>query len=324
MAQPPPLPSSAFAARADTRGTRAWKYLSPEDLRSLKNLLFAARVIVEGAYAGRHKSPYKGPAAEFIDYREYHPGDEIRSIDWKAYARTDRYFIKLFEKETDLNCHILVDRSGSMGYGGKPFERFFKPADFSKLEYASYLAAALIYLMIKQGDRVSLTLFDDRVNAHVPPGGTFSHLYALLDLLERQRPGRETSLAKALRDLFQLHRRRGLLILISDFLDDPIEVFNALDMYRHRRFEIILFQVMHYFEINLPPIDTIQFVDAETGEVHTARPADIAADYEKQLRQFVELVSSCALARNMDYNFVTTATPYHAVLQKYLFRRSTL
>ena len=324
MAQPPPLPVKATAPREARSGAREWKYLSPDELRSLKNLLFAARMIVEGAYAGRHKSPYKGSAAEFVDYREYYPGDEIRSIDWKAYARTDRYFVKLFERETDLNCHILVDRSASMGYGGKEFNAFFPTKELSKLEYASYLAAALAYVMIKQGDRVSLTLFDEKVNAHVAPGSTFPHLYSILNMLEKQRPGRKTSVAQVLRDAYALHRRRGLLVLVSDLLDEPESTFQALDMYRHRRFEIILFHVLHRYEIELPPLDSVNFIDAETGETVTSRPADIAEAYRKQLGAFINVMASSARARNIDYNLVNTATPYHDVLQKYLLRRSTL
>ncbi|GMV93366.1 MAG: hypothetical protein AMXMBFR82_31440 [Candidatus Hydrogenedentota bacterium] len=324
MQEPPPLPRLDAPVRGARRTPHTWKYLSPEELRSLRNLFFAARVIVEGAYAGRHKSPYKGSAAEFVDYREYYPGDEIRSIDWKAFARTDRYYVKLFERETDMNCHLLVDRSASMGYGGKEFNSFFPTKELSKLEYASYLAAALAYLMVKQGDRVSLTLFDERVSTHVPSGSTFPHLYSLLNALESTRVGRRTSVARVLRDTFALHRRRGLLVIISDLLDEPEAIFQALDMYRHRKFEIILFHVLHRYEVDLPPLDSVNFIDAETGETISSRPNDIARSYKKELDAFIHTMSSSAQARNIDYNFINTTTPYHDVLQKYLLRRGTL
>jgi len=324
MQQPPPLPRLDAPTRGVRSGARFWKYLSPEELRSLKNLFFAARVIVEGAYAGRHKSPYKGSAAEFVDYREYYPGDEIRSIDWKAFARSDRYYVKLFERETDMNCHLLVDRSASMGYGGKEFNAFFPTKELSKLEYASYLAAALAYLMVKQGDRVSLTLFDERVSAHVPSGSTFPHLYSILNLLEAARVGRKTSVARVLRDTFALHRRRGLLVIIEYLLAEPEAIFQALDMYRHRKFEIILFHVLHRYEIDLPPLDSVNFIDAETGETISTRPGDIARSYKKELDTFVNTMAASAQARNIDYNFINTTTPYHDVLQKYLLRRGTL
>lgn len=314
-----PVPRGALPTRQTS-----WKYLSPVELKGLKNLLFAARVIVKGAYAGRHRSPYKGSAAEFVDYREYYPGDEIRSIDWKAFARTDRYVVKLFERETDMACHILLDRSASMGYGGKAFRAFFPTPELSKLEYGSYLAAALAYLLVKQGDRVGLTLFDEQVTAHVPAGSTFPHLYGILNLLENQKPGKKTSVAQALRDVFALHKRRGMLIVISDLLDDPVEMFRALDMFRHRRFEIILFHVLHRYELTLPPLDSVNFVDAENGDIITARPSDIAASYERELRQFLDAIATGARARGIDYNLVNTSTPYSAALQRYLLRRSAV
>src|SRR5206468_1362616 len=172
---PPPLPGRR----------REWTYLRPKDLKALNNLLFAARIIVEGVHSGRHKSPYRGSSPEFVDYREYNPGDEIRTIDWKAYARTDRYFIKLFEKETDMNCYVLVDKSASMSYGGQAYRNLLPAQDVSKLDYAYYLTAALAYLMVQQGDKVSVSLFDTRLAQHIRPGGTFPHLYEILHTLER-------------------------------------------------------------------------------------------------------------------------------------------
>ena len=318
---PPPLPTDDAAQPPEVR---KWKYLAPAELSGLKNMLFAARVIVEGAYAGRHRSPYKGPAAEFVDYREYYPGDEIRSIDWKAYARTDRYFIRLFQRETDMACHIVLDRSASMGYGGKAFRKFFPTKEVSKLEYGSYLSAALAYLLVKQGDRVGLTLFDEKVTAHVPAGSAFPHLYAILNTLEKQKPGKKTSVSHALHDVFALHKRRGMLIVVSDFLDDPTSIFRALDMFRHRHFEVVLFHVMHRYELALPPLDSVNFVDAENGEIVTARPGDIAEAYDGALRAYIDQIASGARARGIDYNLVNTATPYAEALQKYLHYRSEM
>ncbi|GMW01849.1 MAG: hypothetical protein AMXMBFR84_29860 [Candidatus Hydrogenedentota bacterium] len=314
LTKPPKLPV----------GEKTWKYLSPADLRKFKNLLFAARIIVEGAFSGRHKSPYKGSASEFIDYRQYFPGDEMRTIDWKAYARTDRFFIKLFQTETDMNTYLLVDRSASMAYGGPAFKNILPNPGVSKLEYACYLAAALTFCMVKQGDRVGMTVFDDRVSAHIPPGGTFGHLYKVLTLLEKLRPGRKTSISKALRDMFPMFKRRGLLIVISDFIDDPAEVFRALNMYRHRRFEVILFHVLHAHEFELPPLDSIHFVDAEDGQSITASPKEIQAAYAAEMKSFVDTMRSMARARNMEYNFLNTETPYHAAMQKYLMYRSAV
>src|SRR6266516_2813785 len=309
-AHPPPLPAS-------TAHGKEWTYLRPKDLKALKNLLFAARIIVEGVHSGRHKSPYRGSSPEFVDYREYNPGDEIRTIDWKAYARTDRYFIKLFEKETDMNCYILVDKSASMGYGGQAYRHLLPAQDVSKLEYAFYLTAALAYLMVQQGDKVSVTLFDTRLGRHIRPGGTFPHLYEILHTLERHQAGERTAISRILQEAYPLFRRKGLLIVISDFLDEPESIFRALDRYRHRQFEIILFHVLHQYEFELPPIDRVKFVDAETGETIASRPAEIRESYQAEMRDFVQALSADARARNINYNFITTETPYNEALRKY-------
>src|ERR1044071_1943884 len=312
---PPPLPPGA--------GGPSWRYLQPRDLKALKNLLFAARIIVEGVHSGRHKSPYRGSSPEFVDYREYNPGDEIRTIDWKAYARTDRYFIKLFEKETDMSCYLLVDKSASMGYGGPAYRGLLPPHELSKLDYAFYLASALAYLMVKQGDKVGLSLFDRKLVRHIRPGGTFPHLYQILNVLERQKAGGQTEIARILEEAWPLFQRRGLLVVISDFLDDPASVFRALDRYRHRHFEIILFHLLHQYEFELPAIDRVKFVDSESGEAIASRPADIRKSYDAQMRAFIQTLRTGARARNIDYNFITTATPYSEGLRKYLLSRSS-
>lgn len=298
------------------------KYLSPQHLRVLKNLFFAARVIVEGNYAGRHKSPYKGSAQEFTDYREYCPGDEIRIIDWKAYARTDRYIIKLFEKETDMQCYVMLDSSASMGFGGHEYDHLFPRPELSKYEYACYLAAALSYLAIKQGDKVGLTLFDRDIKTHIAPGGTFSHLYRMLNLLEWNKVGSQTSISRVLRETFPLLKRKGLLILISDLLDDPEDIFNALSMYAHEKFEIILFHVLHRYELSLPSLPSVNFIDSETGEQITSVPTDIRESYQEEIQTFLDRITSLSRSRRIDYQFLNTQTPYYIALQKYIQRRA--
>lgn len=219
--------------QADATGQ---KYLNADCLRYLDSLCLSSRVTVEGAYSGRHRSPFKGQSQEFTDYREYYPGDSIRTIDWKVYARTDRYVIKLSEKETVMTCYLLVDSSASMAFGGKWHEHFFGREDISKFDYACYLAAALCYLTIKQGDKIGLTLFDSKIKYHAPAGGTYSHLYKMMSQLETNKVGKGTSVSRALRETFPLFKRKGVIILISDLLDDPEEIFGALDMYRHKNF----------------------------------------------------------------------------------------
>lgn len=318
--KPPPFPGPKTASPR----RKTWKYLKPQELMGFKNLLFAARAIVEGHYAGKHKSPYRGSSPEFVDYRSYNPGDELRSVDWKAYARTDRYFVRLFEKETDMNCYLLVDTSGSMEYGGMFSKAALPDAGLSKLEYACYLAAALTYLMVKQGDKVGMTLYDEVVHTHIPPGGTYGHMYTILNAMEGCRAGNRTAISRVLRNAFGLFKRRGLLIIISDMLDDPDEIFRALNMYTHRHFEVILFHLFHKYEVTLPPVANANFIDAENGEFLTCIPADIRDDYDARVKEFIDAMASKAAARAIDYNFINTETPYGVALDRYLQRRGRM
>jgi uncharacterized protein (DUF58 family) len=304
--------------QADAKGQ---KYLNADCLRYLESLSLAVRVTVEGAYSGRHKSPFKGHSQEFTDYREYYPGDSIRTIDWKVYARTDRYVIKLSEKETVMTCYLLVDSSASMAFGGQWHQQFFGREDVSKFDYACYLAAALCYLTIKQGDKVGLTLFDSKVKYHVPAGGTYLHLYKMLNRLETNKVGKGTSVSRALRETFPLFNRRGVIILISDLLDDPEEIFGALDMYRHKKFEVILFHLLHKHELELPQVSSVNFIDSESGERLTSIPADIRDSYHKQLHEYIDTVSSTAQSRKIDYQLLSTETPYQMALRDYIARR---
>ena len=297
------------------------KYLNADYLRYLESLYLSSRVTVEGAYSGKHTSPLKGHAQEFTDYRKYYPGDSIRTIDWKVYARTDRYVIKLSELETIMTCYLLVDSSASMAFGGYWHHNFFGSEDMSKFDYACYLAAALSYLTIKQGDKVGLTLFDSNIKNHIPAGSTYSHLYKILNQLEKNRVGQGTSVAKVLRESFPLFKQKGVLILISDMLDDPDEIFGALDMYLHKNFEVVLFHVMHKYELELPNIASVNFIDAETRQKLTSIPADIRKSYSRHLNNFIDSISSTAQSRKVDYQLFSTETPYQLALQQYIAGR---
>ena len=301
--------------------TSGQKYLRPDDLACIKNLNFASRIVVDGAYWGKHKSPLKGSSQEFTDYREYNPGDEVKSIDWKAYARTDKYVIKLFEKETVMTCYLLVDSSASMGFGGKGYEKYFGNDDISKFDYACYFAAALSYLTIKQGDKVGLTVFDSKIKYHFPAAGTYGHLYKMLSILENNAVGRETSISQALCQVYPLFKRRGILIVISDLMDEPEKLFEALDMYRHRNFEVILFHVMHKHELELPDIPSVNFVDSETRQKLSSVPADIRKEYQHHIGDYIDSIASTARDRSMDYQLISTDTPYAAALQEYMESR---
>jgi uncharacterized protein (DUF58 family) len=310
-------------AVANKQSKEQQAYLSDSDMLFLKNLQFAPRIRVDGAFSGKHKSPLRGQSQEFTDYRDYVPGDEIRKIDWKVYGRTDRHIIKLSEQETVMNCHILLDSSASMAFGGEAYKQHFGTQDISKFDFAGRLAAGLAYLLVKQGDKVALTLFDAAIKAHIPSAGTYSHLHHILTLLKNNRVGRSTKLSHTLREAYALMNRRGILIVISDFLDDQQDLFEALDMYRHRNFEVILFHVLHRYELDLPPLASVNFIDAETLERLTSIPREVRKSYQQQLSGFMESMATIASARRIDYECMSTETPPLEALQRYFERRTT-
>jgi uncharacterized protein (DUF58 family) len=331
---PPALPPSA-----------ASRYLRPQDLRRFENFQFAARMVVEGFYVGRHRSPFHDRSAEFSDYRPYVPGDEIRSLDWRAYARTDRDYIKLFRKETDMRCHVLLDTSRSMafrdeaavlaqttprpgllerlrGRSGRTGAASPPPtALLSKFEYGAYLSAALCYLMIQQGDKASLALGASGLTTYLPPGGTITHLHGMLTHLERTQPDGETALANAVRGLFALTRRRGLLVVISDFLEEPDPLFDSLAMYTHRGWQILLLHVLTETELNLPGAGSQRYLDAETSGQLDADPEALRAAYQSELHHWLESLETQSRARGIHYSRMTTATPYDQALERYLTAR---
>jgi uncharacterized protein (DUF58 family) len=292
---------------------RSGGFLCPQDLRPFRNLLFAAKMIVEGFYAGRHRSPFHDFSAEFADYRPYVPGDEIRTVDWKAVARTDRIYVKLFRKETDMSAYILVDKSASMGFHGAQ--------GVSKYEYCTYLAAAIGYLMLQQGDKPGLSLCDDNLRSFLPPRGTLAHLQSLMHEIERTTPAGPTSMVRALQALFPLAKRRGLLIVMSDFLEDPVELFHVLGMFLHRKFTILLFQVLTEEELYLPDIGAARFTNPEGAGVLTVEPEAIRAVYHVEIQAHLETLRTGAKARRIHYDLLTTSLPYHRALATYLTTR---
>jgi uncharacterized protein (DUF58 family) len=288
--------------------------LKPEDLKRLRNFQFASKLLVQGLYHGRHRSPYQEFSSEFVDYRQYVPGDEIRRIDWRAYARTDRYYVKISRKETDMNCYVLVDKSGSMGFRGG--------AALSKLEYASFLAASLSYLIVQQGDKVSLGMGDTQLRSYTPGGGTQQHLQHILALLESAKPAGETGLANTLKGYFGMARRVGMLVVISDFLDEPQDLYSALSMYVHRGFAVLLLHVLTDDEVNLPGSGSSRYVDMETDGTAEADPDAIRAAYRAQIETYLSEMRSGAKARRIHYQFMTTSTPHQYALETYLTSRT--
>jgi uncharacterized protein (DUF58 family) len=317
------------------------RFLRPQDLRRFRSFHFAAKLTVEGFYAGRHRSPYHDAAAEFADYRPYVPGDEIRALDWRAMARTDRDYIKLFRKETDMRCHVLLDSSRSMAFreetdekrtrrgfwrrGGRAEEGEDAPLEtsgLSKFEYGAYLTAALCYLMIRQGDKASLAVGGSDLRAFVPPGGTITHLYRLLHALERIRPDGPTQQAAVLRSLYAMAQRRGLLVVISDFLEEPGPLFDALAMFTYRGWQVLLFRVLTETELELPGDGPARYLDAEGFGMADADPDALRPAYRSELRAWFETLETQAKARRIRYQRVTTATAYDLALERYLTTRA--
>jgi uncharacterized protein (DUF58 family) len=311
---PPVFRPGSYGSNPYGQGNSAQKFLNPGDLKRLQNFQFAAKLIVEGFYQGKHRSPFQDRSSEFSDYRAYVPGDDIRAVDWRAYARTDRFYIKLYRKETDLDCCVVVDKSNSMAFRGEG-------DDLTKLEYASYLAASLSYLLIHQGDKSGLAICDTRIQQFVPPGGTNQTLQRMLVALERNQPGGPTRLANALQILFGMIKRRGLLVVISDFLDDADSLFSALGMFAHKGFSIILFHVLTNDELNLPNAQSALFRDPETAFTLSAEPDSIRAAYQAEMEAFIADMETRSKARRIQYQLTPTSQPYHQALEAFLTAR---
>jgi uncharacterized protein (DUF58 family) len=288
------------------------RFLDPHILSRIAPMELRARAVVEGFIAGLHKSPFRGFSVEFAEYRQYTPGDDIRHIDWKAFARTDRYYVKEFEDETNLHCFILLDRSASMGYRSR---------GLSKLEYASYLAASLAYFISHQHDGVGLITFDQRVNEVLPARSRPAHIYAILSLLDRIAAGAETDLGKPLHELAESITRRGLVILISDLLDDPDRTMEALQHFRFKGHDVIVFQIADPDELTFPFTDTAKFEDPETGEQMVVVPTVIRDEYLAAFHGFIERNRVGCARIQVDYALLDTGKPLDFALFAYLAKR---
>ena len=275
-----------------------FKYLRPEDVRRLDSYEFAARLLAEGWLAGRHRSRLRGPSIEFHEYRAYSPGDDLALVDWRVFARTDRHYVKTFEQETNLECHILLDGSASMGFGGG--------AEITKHEFACHFAAALAWLVVQGSDHVSLQIFDSRIREFLPAGSTRQHLHQLLSVLETSEPKGETALAAALRRASVPLRRRGTVIVLSDFYDEPAEIFHALNPFVHRGFRVHLFHVLSPEEMEIDGAMLARFEDLESGERLTIHPRTLAAEYRQTLQTHFGRLRTLAGQRQIDYALTRT------------------
>lgn len=310
------------------------KYLRVADLRRLSRVAFAPRRRIEGLYAGRHATPLRGQSIEFRDYRQYMPGDDVGSIDWKVYGRSDRLYIRLFEHQAEMTVHLLVDASASMGYHGlttraAPIQKRKrrKPAEYPeprKYDQACFLAASLGFVLARQHDRFSFCLAQKGLASSHPAGNTLRHLAAVLETMEQSDTLGESALPSAIRSMAATASRRDLLIVLSDLLDDPPAIQQALSAWQHRGGEVILFQVLHPHELHLPDMDYGVFIDSETRSTVRLNVPDIRETYDRRMQEFLESWRKASAARGIDYNLVTTADPYHTALEKYLVHRASV
>jgi uncharacterized protein (DUF58 family) len=266
--------------------------------------------MVEGYFVGKHKSPYRGSSVEFTDYKEYVPGDDVKRIDWRAYGRLRRMFVRQYEAETDMVIYLLVDVSASMSYAGTGRE--------SKYVLAAKIAAALSYLMIHQGDKAALILFAEKIKRFLAPGGTRSHLHNLVTELELVVPASTTGIASALIECNMLFKKRGRLIVLSDFWGDSDNTFEALSRFVHRKFEILMLHIVHPDELDLPGVHAARFHDLETHEEVEVEPEEIRAAYRESARQRADALAREAHSRRISHALVHTNQPYLDAIEAYI------
>jgi len=291
--------------------------IDPKVLSSITNLELKARLLVEGLYIGLHDSPFYGYSAEFADHRQYYPGDDLRDLDWKVYARTDKYYLKRYEMESDMRVTVLLDSSASMAFGSED--------NLTKLDYAIHLAAALVHLVIHQNDQAGLVAFDREIRTFMPPAGSMSHLRQMLYLLQHLDAGESTNVIDVCHQLANRVRKRGLVILISDFFDENYGDLNdCLSHFRFNKIDVIVFHLLDPFEIKFPFKEVQNFRDMETGNEIVTEPRTFQKEYLRRFGEFQQSIEDQCQKANMDYQLVNTEEPLERVLFHYLSKRARM
>jgi uncharacterized protein (DUF58 family) len=297
------------------------RLLPGQTLATVGRLELIARGVVEGFVAGKHRSPHKGFSVEFAEHRQYVPGDDLRSLDWRVLARKDRYYVKQYVEETNLRATLLLDASGSMAYCGERAAEL-EGRRLSKFAYAQHLAAVLTYLLVGQQDAVGLVTFDTRRRCYQPARCRASQVRVILEEVERTAPGGETALAEILHDVAERVPRRGLVIVLSDLFDDATAILNALHHFRHRRHEVLLFHILAEEELSFPFEGFTRFRDLERpGERYDVDPHTIRASYVDTVHRFLRTIESGCGRMKIDYVPMNTQTPFDRALADYLGRR---
>ncbi len=302
----------ALPAQPVEKAARASQYFDPAVLSKLDNLFFRARTVVEGFMSGLHSSPYVGFSVEFYEHREYSPGDDIRHIDWKAYGKFDRYYIKEHEEETNLRCQILLDCSASMGY---------RSDGVSKFEYGCYLAASLAYLLLRQQDAVGLVVFADDVRLTYPARSHLGHIRELTEKLEGISPWGQTAIGNVLPKVLGAMKKRGVLVVISDFFDSPEAVMTALKQMRYKGNEVVAFHVLDPDELEFPFKGLTIFRDMEEDRRTLVDPFSLKDEYLREMHAFLRQMERTCRAHEIDYALFDTRTPLDRALVRFLARR---
>lgn len=292
--------------------------LAPAELSALGGLEFVARRVVEGFLAGLHRSPHRGFSVEFAEHRMYQPGDDLRYIDWRMYGRSDRYYVKQFEQDTNLRSYLLIDASASMAWSSQPDT--LPP----KLWYAKQLAASVGLLLLRQGDAVGVVGFDERERTHLAPRGGRVHWHELVRVIAPLEASGKTEAGSALSEIAGRLRRRGLVILISDLLVDSPSTRNALSFLRHRGHEVLVFHLMDPGERELPPVRDARFTDPETGEEIPVSIADLRGEYREAVENALAEWRQTLVPQGIDYVLVDTDQPLVSALRAYLQKRERL
>ncbi|HKR13505.1 MAG TPA: DUF58 domain-containing protein [Pyrinomonadaceae bacterium] len=291
------------------------RFLDPELLARVGSLELLARAVVEGFMSGLHRSPYTGFSTEFTEYRQYNAGDDLRYLDWRLLGRTDRYFIKKYRADTNTQCHILIDTSASMNYSHS--------TSVTKLQYAQFLAASLSYLLNRQQDAVGLLAFADKVHTHVPARNRTGHMRTIFGTLSMIEAGGETKLAESLHQLAEILTRRGIVVLISDFYDQPDRLKEAFQHLRFKGHDMIAFHVLDQNELDFEFTDAVLLLeDAETQEQMPVLPDVVMSGYRERMRRHIEEMRECAAANHVDYEMLTTKQPLDFALFSFLSRRA--
>lgn len=288
-------------------------FIDPNVLGRLSRLPLSARRPMLGQVSGRHVSPHRGASVEFAEYRKYVPGDDLRRLDWRTYGRTDRYYVKEFEADTNLRLCLIVDTSGSMNFGS---------VGMTKLDYANHLAASLAYLAVQQGDAVGLSCVADKIVQSIPPKRNPAHLKLLFDTLEQAKPSGETRLADILHEIAETVRQRALVVIMSDFFIEPAILRNCFEHLRFRHHDIVAFHLLDPEELSFPFQRPTRFIDLEGGPAIFAEPSEIADRYHKALNGYLDELKQVVLTTAVDYQRINTSETYESVLTRFLIDRS--